>query len=1012
METIKPTPEELKFCMKEPRCIRNVCILAHVDHGKTTLADLLLATNRLVSKRMAGVLRYLDDRPDEQERGITMKSSAVSLLNIVQDEDLGKNRKILLNLIDTPGHIDFSSEVGAALRVCDGALILVDVVEGVCVQTRESISKAFEEHAKMILVVNKLDRLILELDQDIDLMFQSILKVIEDCNVIVAELYQYEVTSSEVDIEDTGLLFSPDTGNVIFASAVDGWAFTTKQISKMVVGMVKNETVDSLNKKMCNFDCWLDSKGEIKNGAVDKQKPNIFIQLCLKTIVHIYQTLSVRMEKDKVPSILKKLGITSPSREMLTSNDSKLQIRAILSAWKPLAHTLLLQCLDIIPSPFKMETSKVQYLLNANHYIEDPFLNKCVEQVSPNFESISIDDETPTMAYVSKMFCVNTKNLSQNAPKQYLPKPREPKVPISQLKDLSLTPKEKEISKEEPKSETSTPDDQIQKVTDEIAVIALARVFTGTLKAGQEIYALTAGYTPNEHQITQDPQAFISSNRYVSKVQIKELYMLLGRELVLVDAVPAGNFCGIGGIEKSVLRTATLSSKLDVVPLIEHPTSYPVVRYAIEPVNPKELPILRDGLNLLMQSDSCVQVIMQETGELVILTAGDVHLEKCIEDLKNKFAKIEFQVSSPLISLRETVVGNLSDQCPEIEVKTSNILLSISVVSLPSIIVEMIKNNKDFLKTVEEHQHKSLIDIINKFYENTSNEVKLKVFKSDLTNRALGHLKEQLKNAFDSCGPHWSGMDSKIWSIGKLHDCVNLLLNDTQNYIQNIFLETNVTDKKTLFAQCITNPFYAFCKSGPLCEEPLMNCAFIVKKFELVRNIEPEEITPQVVSSEESAVKLVMKSCFEKQEPRLMEPMYTTSIQVNTSILGKVYSVISKRHGKVLEAVGMDEKEKSFLVQAQIPVIESEGFANEIRKTTSGQANPSLRFSHYEMIDGDPFFEPVDDEDDSDDEHEAKMESGLRANKLRRDIRRRKGLQVEDEVVVHAEKQRTLNKKK
>lgn len=204
METIKPTSEELKFCMKEPQCIRNVCILAHVDHGKTTVADILLATNRLVSKRMAGMLRYLDDRPDEQERGITMKSSAVSLLNIVHDEDSNKSRKVLLNLIDTPGHIDFSSEVAAAVRVCDGAIILVDAVEGVCVQTRESISKAYEEHAKMILVINKLDRLIMELDQDIDLMFQTINKLIEDCNVIVAELYQYGFTNDEIDIEDTG----------------------------------------------------------------------------------------------------------------------------------------------------------------------------------------------------------------------------------------------------------------------------------------------------------------------------------------------------------------------------------------------------------------------------------------------------------------------------------------------------------------------------------------------------------------------------------------------------------------------------------------------------------------------------------------------------------------------------------------------------------------------------------------------------------------------------------------
>lgn len=217
MECVKPTFQELNCCMAETQCIRNVCILAHVDHGKTTLCDLLLSTNRLVSQRMAGTLRYLDDRLDEQERGITMKCSAVSLLNVLHDESTNKYRSILLNLIDTPGHIDFSSEVGAAIRVCDGAIILVDAAEGVCVQTRESISKAYEEHVKMILVINKLDRLIMELHQDVDRMFQTIIQIIEDCNVVIADLYQYGFTN-EIDIENTGKTSNknPDFLNGVF----------------------------------------------------------------------------------------------------------------------------------------------------------------------------------------------------------------------------------------------------------------------------------------------------------------------------------------------------------------------------------------------------------------------------------------------------------------------------------------------------------------------------------------------------------------------------------------------------------------------------------------------------------------------------------------------------------------------------------------------------------------------------------------------------------------------------
>ncbi|KAK9885401.1 hypothetical protein WA026_010896 [Henosepilachna vigintioctopunctata] len=206
MASCRASQQEILKCMKNPKCVRNVSILAHVDHGKTTIADILLATNRLVSKRMAGSLRYLDDRRDEQERKITMKSSAVSLLNVVHDDDSHTDHLLLLNLIDTPGHIDFSSEVTAAVRVCDGALILVDVVEGVCVQTRESIKQAFEQKTKMILVLNKLDRYFTFLRKEVDDIFQAVLQVIENCNAIIAELYQY--TDSEIDIEDTVYFFN------------------------------------------------------------------------------------------------------------------------------------------------------------------------------------------------------------------------------------------------------------------------------------------------------------------------------------------------------------------------------------------------------------------------------------------------------------------------------------------------------------------------------------------------------------------------------------------------------------------------------------------------------------------------------------------------------------------------------------------------------------------------------------------------------------------------------------
>ena len=165
------TVDQIRAIMDNADQIRNMSVIAHVDHGKSTLTDSLLAKAGIIAGENAGNVRMTDNRQDEAERGITIKSTGVSLYFESDVVDEGDPKPYLINLIDSPGHVDFSSEVTAALRVTDGALVVVDFVEGVCVQTETVLRQALSERIKPVLMINKVDRGILELQHDAETMY-------------------------------------------------------------------------------------------------------------------------------------------------------------------------------------------------------------------------------------------------------------------------------------------------------------------------------------------------------------------------------------------------------------------------------------------------------------------------------------------------------------------------------------------------------------------------------------------------------------------------------------------------------------------------------------------------------------------------------------------------------------------------------------------------------------------------------------------------------------------------
>ncbi|KAG8440568.1 hypothetical protein GDO86_006349 [Hymenochirus boettgeri] len=1131
--------EKIISLQKNTANIRNICILAHVDHGKTTLADCLISSNGIISNQLAGKLRYLDSRKDEQIRGITMKSSAISLQYKDGEEEY------LINLIDSPGHVDFSSEVSTAVRLCDGSIIVVDAVEGVCPQTQVVLRQAWLENIRPVLVINKIDRLITELKLSSQEAYKHLQKILEQVNAITGSLFTskvleeraekvagneaqletadgeqvYDWSAGLEETDDSHLYFSPDQGNVVFASAIDGWGFGIDHFAQLYSQKVGIKAAVLL--KTLWGDYYLNAKAKkIMKGSQSKGKKPLFVQLVLDNLWSLYDAV-IKREKEKIEKIVTSLGLKISPRESRHS-DPKVHLNAICSQWLPVSQAVLSMVCRKLPSPLEVSAERVERLLCVGSQLFDS-LPQETQQLKETFLKCQNDESAPVIILFPKCLLLMQKlyHRTSRGPltqkeialrREHARHRHAEKVAINkEQQPTEQAPSSNE--RKEPANNESTkgnkhaaielealvPTSEKEVTENKSHFIAFARVFSGMVRRGQKIFVLGPKYDPMETllKLPTDctPACELPDIPHMACCTLDNLYLLMGQELENLEEVPVGNVLGIGGLEDFVLKSATLSTTPACPPFI--PLNFeatPIVRVAVEPKHPSEMPQLVKGMKLLNQADPCVEVLIQETGEHVLITAGEVHLQRCLDDLRERFAKIQVSASAPIIPFRETIirppkvdmvnedigkqqkvavihlVKEEQSKCPEgvqvdpdglVTMTTPNKVATLSVraMPLPEEVTQLLEKNSDLIRTMEQ---------INLALSEGSNTIQI----NEITVERIQSFKSKLQQQLQ--GRRWRNAVEQIWSFGPRRYGPNILLNRIEGYdrpsVWQCLDKGSKEEKCRNFDNSVISGFQLATLAGPMSEEPLMGVCFIVEKLEMSSPLLPKgggsqysednsileqkkyehgtsvALSVNVIkkSSEETKPKLcdsrvidktskrsgellftdcygpfsgqliatMKETCryaFQVKPQRLMAAMYTCEIMATAEVLGRVYGVLSKREGRVL-LEEMKEGTDMFIIKAVLPVAESFGFADEIRKRTSGLASPQLVFSHWEVISSDPFWVPTTEEEYL--HFGEKADSENQARKYMNAVRKRKGLYVEEKIVEHAEKQRTLSKNK
>jgi len=803
------TVEQMRAIMDKPWNIRNMSVIAHVDHGKSTLTDSLVAAAGIIAIEDAGNVRLTDTRQDEKDRGITIKSTGISLY-FSMPEDYGlppksDGREFLINLIDSPGHVDFSSEVTAALRVTDGGLVVVDVVEGVCVQTETVLRQALAERIVPVLTINKLDRGFLELQLGPEEMYTNFVRVIENANVIMAT-YRDELMGD--------VTVYPEKGTVAFSAGLQGWAFTLSKFARMYANKFGVDRVKMAQRLW--GDNYFDPEGKkwTTKGVSSSGKPlmRAFCKFILEPIGQIFQAC-MNQDMEKLDKYLKVVNITLNAEERQLQQ--KKLLKCVMQKWLPADEALLEMMVLHLPSPAAAQKYRVENLYTGP--MDDATANAIR----------NCDPKGPLVMYVSKM------------------------VPTS----------------------------------DKGRFFAFGRVFAGTIQSGMKVRILGPNY---EHGKKED--LFVKA--------IQRTVIMMGRKTEPVDSVPVGNTCAVVGIDQFVPKTATLTSEEDSYPIVSMKFSVsPVVRVAVEPKNPADLPKLVEGLKRLSKSDPLVQCTIEESGEHIVAGAGELHLEICIKDLQDDYmGGAPIIVSEPVVTFRETVTAESNQVCLS---KSPN-------------------------------KHNRLFCTARPLEEGLAEEIDA---------GKLGPKEEPKARARVLAEKYgWDVTEArKIWAYGPNINGPNILVDCTKG-VQYL---NEIKDSVVAALQWVT-------KEGVLTGENMRGIRFNIMDVVLH--------TDAIHRGGGQIIPTARRVFYASQltaQPRLMEPIFLVEIQCPQSVVGGIYAVMNRRRGQIIEEM-QRVGTPLMTVKAYLPVMESFGFTADLRSNTSGQAFPQCVFDHWKVVSGDP----------------------------------------------------------